>query len=87
MGALTVGLIGGTLYVQMFLRIDRELPPDKREAALATCTCADTGGVLAGEFAGLLSQLCLFEHLGLLGGSVCPWAVGASVAAGNDMHA
>ena len=24
---------------QVFLLIDRELPPAKREAALATCTC------------------------------------------------
>ena len=70
--ALVVGLIGGALYVQTFLAIDREVPPDQREAALATCTCGDTAGVLAGEFAGLVMQACLFERLRLPASFDCP---------------
>ena len=70
--ALGVGLIGGALYVQTFLAIDREVPPDQREAALATCTCGDTAGVLAGEFAGLVMQACLFERLRLPASFACP---------------
>mmetsp|Transcript_9386 Transcript_9386/g.19211 ORF Transcript_9386/g.19211 Transcript_9386/m.19211 type:complete len:264 (-) Transcript_9386:316-1107(-) len=60
-----VGLIGGTLYVQMFMAIDREVAEDTRETALATCTCGDTAGILAGEFTGWAMQLCLFDYLGL----------------------
>ena len=45
--------------------------------ALATCTCADTLGVLLGEFTGLLTQFCLSERLGLIDvgthQSRCPW--------------
>ena len=48
--ALLVGLLGGTLYVQMFMAIDREGAEDIREAALATCTWGDTAGILAGKF-------------------------------------
>ena len=71
-GALAVGLIGGLLYVQSFLAIDRELPEEQREAALATCTVADTAGVLAGEFTGLAVQLCIYERLGLPTRGHCP---------------
>jgi len=70
--ALVVGLIGGALYVQTFLAVDRELPAEMREAALATCTCGDTAGVLLGEFAGLLIQWCLFERLALPASGECP---------------
>ena len=73
--ALLVGLIGGALYVQTFLAVDRELPAEKREAALATCTCGDTAGVLAGEFTGLLMQWCLFERLSLPASGQCPMPV------------
>ena len=79
-GALAVGLIGGTLYVQMFLLVDREVPPAKREAALATCTCADTAGVLVGEFTGLLAQLCLFDHLNLPARGHCPWPMSSGAS-------
>ncbi len=73
--ALLVGLIGGALYVQTFLAVDRELPAEKREAALATCTCGDTAGVLAGEFTGLLMQWCLFERLSLPASGQCPMPI------------
>ena len=72
--ALVVGLIGGTLYVQMFLAIDQEVAAEHREAALATCTCGDTAGVLTGEFTGWLMQRCLFDRLELSRGE-CPWTV------------
>jgi hypothetical protein len=72
--ALSLGLIGGSLYVQTFMAIDREVAEEMREAALATCTCGDTAGVLAGEFTGWLMQICLFEHLGIgTTNSSCPW--------------
>lgn len=70
--ALLVGLVGGLLYVQTFLAVDRELPAHKREAALATCTCGDTAGVLAGELTGLLMQWCLYERLQLPADGECP---------------
>lgn len=79
--ALTVGLIGGALYVQTFLAIDREVPADQREAALATCTCGDTAGVLAGEFAGLMMQACLFDRLGLTASVSCPLKIEPRMAA------
>ena len=71
--AMLVGLIGGALYVQTFLAVDRELPAEKREAALATCTCGDTAGVLVGEFTGLIMQWCLYGTLGLVANGQCPW--------------
>ena len=73
--SLVVGLIGGALYVHTFLAIDREVPADQREAALATCTCGDTAGVLVGEFAGLLMQACLFQRLRLPASLSCPISI------------
>lgn len=60
------------LYVQTFLAVDREMPAEKREAALATCTCGDTAGVLLGELTGLIMQWCLFARLGLPASGQCP---------------
>ena len=80
MPALLVGLIGGALYVQTFLAVDRELPAHRREACLATCTCGDTAGVLVGEMAGLVLQWCLYERLSLPASGQCPVDVGVRVA-------
>jgi hypothetical protein len=63
--ALVVGLLGGTVYVQMFMAVDREVAEEAREVALATCTCGDTAGILAGELTGWALQIILFDHLGL----------------------
>ena len=63
--ALGVGLIGGTLYVQTFMAIDRELPPDKRELALATSSVADTTGILLADVTGLYVQWCVFDALAI----------------------
>ena len=63
--ALVVGLIGGTLYVQTFMAIDRELPPHLRELALATSSVADTTGILLADVTGLFIQWCVFGALGV----------------------
>ena len=65
--ALLVGLLGGTIYVQSFMTIDRELPPNLRELALSTASVGDTSGILLANVTGLFIQWCLFASLGLHG--------------------
>lgn len=50
-----------------------QLPAHKREAALATCTCGDTAGVLLGEATGLIMQWCLYAGLRLPASGQCPF--------------
>ena len=74
--ALVVGLLGGTLYVQTCLAIDRTLPARERELALATVSVGTPIGILAADATGLLLQWCLFRvrHLPIAhGGGWCPF--------------
>ena len=64
-GSFVVGLIGGTLYTQIILAINFDLPERNRELALSTILVGATLGDLLSSSAGLFIQSCLFSHLGI----------------------
>ena len=63
--ALLVGCCAGTLYVQTFTAIDRELEPCKREIALSTASAGTPAGILLADLTGLVVQWCLFKANGI----------------------
>ena len=63
--ALLVGCCAGTLYVQTFTAIDRELEPCKRELALSTASAGTPAGILLADLTGLVVQWCLFKANGI----------------------
>ena len=68
-----VGLLGGSVYVNGYLRINRDLPFSKREFALSTVSVADSLGVVFADISGLFIQSCLYEVNGISGSVVsCP---------------
>ena len=54
--ALLVGCCAGTLYVQTFTAIDRELEPCKRELALSTASAGTPAGILLADLTGLVGR-------------------------------
>ena len=54
--ALLVGCCAGTLYVQTFTAIDRELEPCKREIALSTASAGTPTGILLADLTGLVTR-------------------------------
>ena len=84
--ALVVGLLGGTVYVQSMLAIDRKLPRRMRELALATVSVGSPVGILLADASGLLVQWCLFRYHGLpIGDGWCPFATNAT-AQGQEFY-
>mmetsp|Transcript_25955 Transcript_25955/g.40287 ORF Transcript_25955/g.40287 Transcript_25955/m.40287 type:complete len:491 (-) Transcript_25955:505-1977(-) len=71
-----VGLLGGSVYVQSFTRISRDVVRvDLREFALAATSVADTMGIVVADICGLYIQSCLFRVNGIPGAVVeCPLA-------------
>uniref|UniRef100_A0A7S0AUP9 Battenin n=1 Tax=Minutocellus polymorphus TaxID=265543 RepID=A0A7S0AUP9_9STRA len=68
-----VGLLGGGVYVNGFLRINSDLPRSVREFALATVSVADTIGIVVADISGLFIQSCLYQRNGIAGAVVqCP---------------
>ena len=63
--ALLVGCCAGTLYVQTFTAIDRELEPCKRELALSTASAGTPAGILLADITGLVVQWCIFKANGI----------------------
>ena len=68
-----VGLLGGGVYVNGYLRINSDLPKPVREFALATVSVADTIGIVVADISGLFIQSCLYQRNGIVGAVVqCP---------------
>jgi len=71
--AFYAGLLGGAVYVNSFTRIVKDLPLERREAALSIVTTADTCGILVADVFGLYVQSCIYEKNGIAGALVeCP---------------
>ena len=68
-----MGLLGGGVYVNGYLRINEDLPKSIREFALSTVSVADTFGVICADVVGLFIQSCLYQKNALDGAVVqCP---------------
>jgi len=68
-----VGLLGGGVYVNGYLRINSDLPKHVSEFALATVSVADTIGIVVADISGLFIQSCLYQKNGIEGAVVqCP---------------
>jgi len=68
-----VGLLGGSVYVNGYMRINKDLPLAKREFALSTVSVADSLGIVFADLSGLFIQSCLYESNGISGSVVsCP---------------
>ena len=68
-----VGLLGGGVYVNGYMRINKDLPVSLREFALSTTSAADSFGVLIADLSGLFIQSCLYKVHGIDGAVVnCP---------------
>lgn len=61
------GLLGGSVYVQGFSAIERDVLPSHREFALAAASVADSFGVALADVVGVIIQGCLFRWNGLEG--------------------
>ena len=71
--AFFVGLLGGAVYVNGYLRINADMPKPIREFALSTVSVADTFGVICANILGLYIQSCLYHTNGIQGAVVaCP---------------
>ena len=68
-----VGLLGGGVYVNGYLRICADLPIEHREFALSATSVAEAVGIMMADFTGLFLQACLYRRNGLQGAVVsCP---------------
>jgi len=68
-----VGLLGGAVYVNGYLRICADLPVEHREFSLSATSVAEGVGVLVADLVGLFLQSCLYQRNGLSGAIVsCP---------------
>ena len=67
------GLLGGGVYVNGYMRINRDLSRGKREFVLSTASVADGFGVFCADLTGLFLQSCLYGKFGIKGAVVgCP---------------
>jgi battenin len=67
------GLLGGSVYVNGYMRVNKDLPISIREFALSTVSIADSVGIVFADFSGLFIQSCLYRSNGLSGSVVsCP---------------
>ena len=70
---LYVGLLGGGVYVNGYMRINMDLPLSIREFALSTASVADGFGIMFADISGLFIQSCLYRANGIDGAVVnCP---------------
>lgn len=73
--ALCTGLLGGAVYVHVFLLIGRDVAEEKRESSVALASAAESFGILLADVTGLVLQGCLFRWNGLeeVTAVRCPW--------------
>ena len=68
-----VGLLGGSVYVNGYMRINQDLPFEIREFALSTVSVADSLGTMIADISGLFIQSCLYKSNSINGAVVsCP---------------
>jgi battenin len=68
-----VGLLGGGVYVNGYLRICADLPMEHREFSLSATSVAAAMGIVVADLTGLFLQACLYQRNGLDGAVVsCP---------------
>jgi len=68
-----VGLLGGGVYINGYMRINKDLPVSIREFALSSASVADSSGILLADLSGLLIQSCLYKSYKIKGAVVkCP---------------
>ncbi len=73
-GCFYVGLLGGGVYVNGYMRVNRDLHVSIREFALSTVSIADSLGIVFADFSGLFIQSCLYKSNGIDGAVVqCPF--------------
>lgn len=74
-GCFYVGLLGGGVYVNGYIRVNKDLPASiSREFALSTVSVADSLGIVLADFGGLFIQSCLYKTNGIDGAVVqCPF--------------
>ena len=67
------GLLGGSVYVQGFSRINLDMPMELKEFAVASAVIAMNLGILVAGILALFVQSCIFEKNGIEGAVVdCP---------------
>ena len=62
-----VGLLGGSVYVNGYMRINKDLPLATREFALSTVSVADSLGIVFADASGLFIQSCLYRSNNISG--------------------
>jgi battenin len=74
-----VGLLGGSVYIQGYIRICKDLPMPHREFALSATSVAEGLGTLCADFVGLFLQACIYQINHIEGAVVsCPFHVSAT---------
>jgi battenin len=67
------GLLGGSVYVQGFSRINLDMPIELKEFAIASAVIAMNLGILVADILSLFVQSCIFKRNGIEGAVVdCP---------------
>ena len=67
------GLLGGGVYVQGYSRVNKDLPMEKREFAIASVGLADSLGIFIADILSLYIQSCIYQQNNLQGAVVdCP---------------
>ncbi len=67
------GLLGGSVYVQGFSRINLDMPMELKEFAIASAVVAANFGILVADILSLFLQSCIYDKHGIEGAVVdCP---------------
>ncbi len=67
------GLLGGSVFVQGFSRINLDTPMELKEFAIASAVVAMNLGILVADILSLFVQSCIFKKNGIEGAVVdCP---------------
>ena len=70
---LFAGLLGGGVYVQGYSRVNKDLPMEQREFAIASVGLADSLGIFLADILSLYIQSCIYQQNNLQGAVVdCP---------------
>lgn len=64
------GLLGGTVYVNAFTLLARDVHPDLKEFSLGAASVGDSVGILFADIAGIFLQGCLYSYNRIPGAKV-----------------
>ena len=56
------GLLGGGVYVQGYSRVNKDLPMEQREFAIASVGLADSLGIFIADILSLYIQSCIYQQ-------------------------